>query len=91
MKFQKMFSLVLLAGVILTSVYAQNIEGVNARLDGWAGCGIPDDIGWACMQPRKFIQYADNFQGSVIIILPIHRHFLDNYTSLSAPESKFGL
>lgn len=65
MRLFKVFYLVLVTGVILAHVHAQNLEGVNARLDGMAGAGVPDDIGWCSMQPRNFIKYPDYIQGSI--------------------------
>ncbi len=53
--------------VLFTMNQAQNIEGVNARLDGMAGAGIPDDIGWVCVNPRNFIKYPDYIQGNAVI------------------------
>lgn len=64
---KKILSIALMVCASFTMSHAQNIEGVNARLDGWAGCGIPDDIGWICSTPRNFIKYPDYVQGNTII------------------------
>ncbi len=53
--------------IFFTMNHAQNIEGVNARIDGMAGAGIPDDIGWCFFQPRNFIKYPDYIQGNLIL------------------------
>ena len=45
------------------SVFGQNIEGVNARLDGMAGSGASDDIGWTVKHPASIFNYANHFQG----------------------------
>ncbi len=55
--------------VILFVTYssiAQNIEGVNARLDAIAGSGICDDIGWTIGNPRSISSFPDQIQGSAI-------------------------
>ncbi len=65
MKLLKVCCLVLVMGGIIIQVNAQNLEGVNARIDAMAGAGVPDDIGWCSVQPRNFGKYADYFQGSI--------------------------
>ncbi len=52
------------------STIAQNIEGVNARLDAMAGSGASDDIGWTIHHPASLFNYPNYFQGS-ICLMPI--------------------
>ena len=52
------------------SAIAQNIEGVNARLDAMAGSGASDDIGWTIHHPASLFNYPNHFQGS-ICLMPI--------------------
>lgn len=52
------------------SSYAQNIEGVNARLDGMAGSGATDDIGWTISSPADIYKYPNQAQGT-ICLMPI--------------------
>ncbi len=67
MKLFKVFCLVLVTGGLIAQIHAQNVEGINARLDAMAGAGVPDDIGWVSMQPRNFKKYPDYIQGSIRI------------------------
>ncbi len=52
---------------ITSSVYAQNIEGVNARLDAMGGVGTPADIGWVNDKPSYIYRWADRIQGTGIM------------------------
>ncbi len=52
---------------LVTAAYTQNIEGVNARLDGMGGSGLPDDIGWSIGNPRAISSFPDVIQGSAVI------------------------
>ena len=46
------------------SAVAQNIEGVNARIDAMGGCGVIDDIGWTINHPASIYKNANQIQGS---------------------------
>lgn len=52
---------------LIVNVNAQNIEGVNARLDGMAGSGVADDIGWTVGNPRSISGFKDLIQGSALL------------------------
>lgn len=60
-------------GVIVTvlsfsfSAVAQNIEGVNARIDAMGGSGPIDDIGWTISHPASLYAFENQFQGSICI------------------------
>lgn len=58
-------SLCIIASISTTD--AQNIEGVNARLDGMGGSGLPDDIGWTIGNPRAIVSFPDIVQASAIV------------------------
>lgn len=62
---------VLFVGLVVCTLFsvahAQNLEGVNARLDALGGEGISDDIGWTYMQPRNYIKFPNYVQGNIII------------------------
>ena len=47
---------------LVFAAYTQNIEGVNARLDGMGGSGLPDDIGWTIGNPRAISSFPDFLQ-----------------------------
>jgi hypothetical protein len=49
------------------SAVAQNIEGVNARIDAIGGSGAVDDIGWTITQPASLFKFANQFQGSICV------------------------
>ncbi len=59
------------AGIVVCALsftaVAQNIEGVNARLDGMGGIGTPADIGWTIGKPSYLYRWADRVQASAII------------------------
>jgi hypothetical protein len=50
------------------SLYAQNVEGVNARIDAMGGCGVIGDIGWTVGKPCKINAYPNNVQASAVIM-----------------------
>ena len=50
------------------SAVAQNIEGVNARLDGMAGSGASDDIGWTIRHPASLFNYPNHYQGTICLM-----------------------
>ena len=50
------------------SAVAQNTEGVNARLDGMAGSGPSDDIGWTIKHPASIFNYPNQYQGSICLM-----------------------
>ena len=50
------------------SAVAQNIEGVNARLDGMAGSGPSDDIGWTIKHPASIFNYPNHYQGTICLM-----------------------
>ncbi len=64
---KKILFISLMVCAFFSANHAQNIEGVNARIDGMAGAGIPDDIGWCFFQGRNFKKYPDYIQGNAII------------------------
>ncbi len=53
---------------ITSSVYAQNVEGVNARIDAMGGAGVPSDIGWTIGKPSALYAFPDQVQASALII-----------------------
>ncbi len=63
----KRIVLLIVAAALSFSTVAQNIEGVNARLDGMAGSGVADDIGWTVGNPRSLVDWPDLIQGSAIV------------------------
>ena len=64
--FKKMVAAIAVLGAFY-SVVAQNVEGVNARIDAMGGCGVIGDIGWTVNKPCKIYGYADQVQASGII------------------------
>lgn len=64
--FKKLLAIITIAGISFPIV-AQNIEGLNARIDAMGGSGVGDDIGWTVGQPRALCGYPDQIQGSAII------------------------
>ncbi len=50
------------------SLYAQNIEGVNARIDAMGGAGVTSDIGWTIGKPSSLYGFGDQVQLSALII-----------------------
>ncbi len=64
--FNKCAFFITVTGLIFSTV-AQNIEGVNARLDAMGGSGVADDIGWTVDNPRSIVDWPDRIQGSAII------------------------
>jgi len=50
------------------SAAAQNIEGVNARLDAIAGSGPSDDIGWTIKHPASIYAYPNTWQGTICLM-----------------------
>lgn len=63
---KKLFSVTVVWG-ILFSVYGQNVEGVNARLDAIGGVGAPADFGWIVDKPSYLYRWPDRIQASGII------------------------
>lgn len=61
---KKLCAAILLAGFSFT-VYSQNVEGINARIDAMAGCGMISDIGWAIGEPVGIINYPDLLSASL--------------------------
>lgn len=64
--FKKLLAIIAIAGITFP-LFAQNIEGLNARIDAMGGSGVGDDIGWTVGQPRSLCAYPDQIQGSAII------------------------
>jgi hypothetical protein len=64
--FKKLFVSVIAMGVYFSAV-AQNIEGVNARLDGMGGIGTISDIGWTIDKPSALYGYGDHVQASAVL------------------------
>lgn len=64
--FKKLLAIITIAGISFPIV-AQNIEGLNARIDAMGGSGVGGDIGWTVGQPRALFTYPDQIQGSAII------------------------
>lgn len=64
--FKKLLAIIAIAGISFP-LFAQNIEGLNARIDAMGGSGVGDDIGWTVGQPRYMCAYPDQIQGSAII------------------------
>lgn len=48
--------------------FAQNIEGINARIDAMGGSGVIGDIGWTYGQPCAIYAFPDQIQASALII-----------------------
>ena len=65
--FKKVLAAIAVLGVFYSTM-GQNIEGVNARLDAMAGCGVIGDIGWTIGKPSSLYGYADQVQYSPLII-----------------------
>ncbi len=65
--FKKLF-LLFTALCMSFSVYAQNVEGVNARIDAMGGCGVIGDIGWTIGKPCKIYAYPNQVQASAVIM-----------------------
>lgn len=64
-----MLKKLLIAVVVMGAWYstvAQNVEGVNARIDGMGGSGTIGDIGWSIDKPSALFGYLDKVQASVI-------------------------
>jgi hypothetical protein len=61
---KKLFAAILLAGFSFT-VFSQNVEGINARIDAMAGCGMISDIGWAIGEPVQIVNYPDILSASL--------------------------
>ncbi len=53
---------------ITSTINAQNVEGVNARIDAMAGCGVISDIGWTIGKPSSLYAFPDQVQASALII-----------------------
>jgi hypothetical protein len=71
--FKKIIFIALMVCTLFTISHAQNLEGVNARIDAMGGEGISDDIGWTYLQPRNYIKFPNQIQGNVAI-----KQFWDN-------------
>ena len=66
-----MFKKILLCIAVLSvsfSVVAQNIEGVNARLDAMAGSGPITDIGWTIDKPDGLYNFPNQVQGTAVLM-----------------------
>ena len=46
---------------------AQDVEGVNARLDAMGGAGVPGDFGFVIGRPLKCVDWADRIQGTGVM------------------------
>lgn len=64
--FKKLLIAVVVMGACFSTV-AQNVEGVNARIDAMGGAGYIGDIGWTIGKPSAIPGYADLIQASGII------------------------
>lgn len=63
---KKIFAAAAVVGIVCSAV-AQNIEGVNARIDAMGGFGIPADMGWTIDKPCALYLFPDRIQTSAII------------------------
>ncbi len=63
---KKLIISVLIIGAYFLTV-GQNIDGVNARLDGMAGIGVISDIGWTVDKPSALYAFPDQVQASGIV------------------------
>jgi len=64
---KKLFVAALILGCFSFSSVAQDIEGVNARLDAMGGAGVPSDFGFVIDRPLKCVDWADRIQGTGIM------------------------
>ena len=54
-------------GCFSFSSVAQDVEGVNARLDAMGGAGVPSDFGFVIGRPLKCVAWADRIQGTGVM------------------------
>lgn len=74
---KKLFVAAVAIGCISFSSVAQDVEGVNARLDAMGGAGVPSDYGFVIGRPLKCVAWADRVQGTGIMkeITGIEKYF----------------
>ncbi len=65
MKYASVIYLPIILSLLSFYIAAQNIEGVNARLDAMAGSAACDDIGWTIQHPASICNFPNQIQGSV--------------------------
>jgi len=54
-------------GCFSLSSVAQDVEGVNARLDAMGGSGVPSDFGFVIDRPLKCVAWADRVQATGVM------------------------
>ena len=54
-------------GCFSFSSVAQDVEGINARLDAMAGAGVPSDFGFVIGRPLKCVAWADRVQATGVM------------------------
>ncbi len=64
---KKLFIAAVVLGCFSISSVAQDIEGVNARLDAMGGAGVPSDFGFVINRPLKCVAWADRVQATGIM------------------------
>jgi hypothetical protein len=65
--FKKLFIASVFLGCFSLSSVAQDVEGVNARLDAMGGAGVPSDYGFVINRPLKCVAWADRVQATGIM------------------------
>lgn len=61
---KKLFAILLLTGFCF-AVFSQNVEGINARIDGMGGSGMTADLGWSVGHPCQIGKFPNQFQGTI--------------------------
>lgn len=64
---KKLFITAVVLGCFTFSSVAQDVEGVNARLDAMGGAGVPSDFGFVINRPLKCVAWADRIQGTGVM------------------------
>ncbi len=57
-------ALLLITGLLFNAI-SQNVEGINARIDGMGGSGLTSDLGWAVGHPTGIANFPDQMQGTI--------------------------
>lgn len=80
-------------GCFSFSSVAQDVEGVNARLDALGGAGVPSDFGFVIDRPLKCVDWADRVQGTGILkeITGLVTHFGSIVVTKSIVKDHFAI
>ncbi len=91
--FKKLFIASIISCCCVFITEAQDIEGVNARLDALGGAGVPSDFGFVIDRPLKCVDWADRVQGTGIMkkITGLETHFGSIIATKSIIKDRFAI